>query len=76
VDKKRKIHIQFVELSNSQLKIEIKKRRGIKTYKRSDFLKEFYFFYNNRDNLYHSILNLLKVWPSFFCFINHLLLIL
>ncbi|KCZ75181.1 hypothetical protein H311_03845 [Anncaliia algerae PRA109] len=61
VDKVKGVHTQSVESFHNQLKLEIKKRKGIKTEKRSDFLKEFCFFYNNRDNFYLAIINLLKV---------------
>ncbi|KCZ80784.1 hypothetical protein H312_01791 [Anncaliia algerae PRA339] len=52
---------QAVESFNNCLKLDIKKRKGIKTEKRESFLNEFLFFFNNRNNLLYAIFNLIKI---------------
>ncbi|KCZ77351.1 hypothetical protein H311_01641, partial [Anncaliia algerae PRA109] len=52
---------QAVESINNCIKYEIKNRKGILTDKRSDFLKEFCFTFNNRTNLFEKILFLIKI---------------
>ncbi|KCZ77497.1 hypothetical protein H311_01493 [Anncaliia algerae PRA109] len=61
IDKENGVNTQSVESFHNQLKLEIKKRKGVYTSKRKEFLKEFCFYYNNRDNFLEAILNLLKV---------------
>ena len=52
---------QAVESFNNELKLQIKREKGIQTGKRSLFLKKFIFFFNNADNLLEAGLDLLKV---------------
>ncbi|KAG0423786.1 hypothetical protein DMUE_6126, partial [Dictyocoela muelleri] len=51
---------QAVESFHNQLKLWIKKQKGVKTCCRARFLKVFLFFFNNRNNLLESGLNLIK----------------
>lgn len=53
-------HTQHVESFNNCLKVEIKSRKGVRTNKRAQFLKELCFFYNNKKNLAHEVFNLIK----------------
>lgn len=55
------INTQAVESFNNELKLEIKRRKGIKTEKREKFLKEFCFLFNNKRNLLQKILELIKI---------------
>lgn len=54
------VNTQKVESFNNCLKVEIKKRKGIFTNKREDFLKEFCYIHNNNNNFLHAILNIIK----------------
>ncbi|KAG0431445.1 hypothetical protein DMUE_5559 [Dictyocoela muelleri] len=51
---------QAVVSFHNELKLEIKRRKGIKTSYRKTFLKEFCFYYNNRKKYLDAILRLLK----------------
>lgn len=65
------VNTQAVESFNNCLKYEIKRRKGIITEKRENFLKEFCFYWNNKRNFLDSILNLIKVQLYlFFIFTN------
>ncbi|KCZ81222.1 hypothetical protein H312_01368, partial [Anncaliia algerae PRA339] len=55
------VNTQAVESFNNCLKLEIKKRKGVKTSNRAIFLKEFLFIFNNKKNLLHELLNLIKI---------------
>ncbi|KCZ77887.1 hypothetical protein H311_01095, partial [Anncaliia algerae PRA109] len=55
------VNTQAVESFNNELKLEIKRRKGIKNEKRNDFLKEFCFIYNNKDRLFDAVLDLINV---------------
>jgi transposase-like protein len=55
------VNTQAIESFNSQLKYEIKVRKGVQTTNRSVFLCEFCFYFNNRDDFFNAIINLLKV---------------
>ncbi|KCZ80230.1 hypothetical protein H312_02380 [Anncaliia algerae PRA339] len=55
------VNTQAVESLNNAMKWLIKKKKGIKTEKRKSFLKEFCFLFNNRHDLFHAVLKLLKV---------------
>ena len=54
-------HTQAVENFNNCLKIEIKKRKGIITELRQDFLDEFIWKFNNRKNRFNTLLNVIKI---------------
>ncbi|KCZ74656.1 hypothetical protein H311_04376 [Anncaliia algerae PRA109] len=43
------VHIQHVESFHNEMKLEIKRRKGIKTEERQEFLNEFCRFFNNKD---------------------------
>lgn len=55
------INTQSVESFNNELKLEIKRRKGIRTSLRGIFLKEFCFKFNNRSNLLAAVFNLIKL---------------
>lgn len=55
------INTQAVESFNNIIKCEIKKRKGILTLKREDFLREIVFLYNHKNNLLFETLNLIKI---------------
>lgn len=52
---------QAVESFNNLLKAEIKKRKGVRTNDRADFLVEFVWKFNNRCNRFNALLSLLEV---------------
>ncbi|KCZ82000.1 hypothetical protein H312_00482, partial [Anncaliia algerae PRA339] len=60
VNKTNGVNTQAVEAFNNELILMIKSRNCVKTTKRIDFLKEFCFFFNNKHNLFSSVLDLLK----------------
>lgn len=53
-------HTQNVESFNNCIKMEIKSRKGVKTDKRPLFLKEFCFLWNNKDDLFNAVFNIIK----------------
>ncbi|KAG0437724.1 hypothetical protein DMUE_3528 [Dictyocoela muelleri] len=55
------VNTQAVECFNNLLKKEIKSRMGVKTEKRSDFLKEVCYYYNNKNDFMNKVLNLIKI---------------
>lgn len=55
------VNTQAVESFNSELKREIKKRKGVLTNNRSVFLKEFCFCFNNKVGFTSVVINLIKV---------------
>lgn len=55
------VNTQAIESFNNELKLEIKRRKGIKTNERCDFLKEFCFYFNNRSNFFIACLDLIKL---------------
>lgn len=61
VDRETGIHTQHVESFNNALKFEIKIQKGVKTEKRGDFLTEFIWKWNNKENLFDAVLNLIKL---------------
>ncbi|KAG0426515.1 hypothetical protein DMUE_5963, partial [Dictyocoela muelleri] len=52
------VNTQTIESFHNEMKLEIKRRKGIKTDKREEFLNEFCFYFNNRRDYFNSILNL------------------
>ena len=54
------IHTQSVGSFNNELKREIKKRKGVFTNGRKKFLYEFVKCWNNKSNLFNSLLELIK----------------
>lgn len=52
---------QAVESFHNEMKIFIKKRKGIKTGSRDIFLNEFCFYWNNKNNHFQAIIDLLKL---------------
>lgn len=52
---------QAVECFHNELKLAIKSRKGVKTLKRQDFLKEFLFYFNHRNNLFFSVFQVIKL---------------
>ncbi|KCZ80636.1 hypothetical protein H312_01962 [Anncaliia algerae PRA339] len=54
-------HTQFIESFNNELKLEIKRRKGIYTQNKEDFLVEFVWKFNNKINMLQKILLLIKV---------------
>jgi transposase-like protein len=55
------VNTQAIESFHNELKLEIKRRKGILTESRSDFLAEFCFYFNNREDFFSAVLNLIKV---------------
>ncbi|KCZ79109.1 hypothetical protein H312_03508, partial [Anncaliia algerae PRA339] len=60
VNKDDGTNTQAVESFHNELKLLIKKRKGVKKSARSDFLKEFCFYFNNKRQYFSAILDLLK----------------
>lgn len=54
-------HTQSIESFHNELKLEIKRRKGVKSNERRTFLREFCFYFNNRNNFFTSIINLIKI---------------
>ncbi|KCZ81253.1 hypothetical protein H312_01331 [Anncaliia algerae PRA339] len=54
-------NMQAVESFHNCLKTEIKKRKGVLTDSREDFLKEFLFFFNNGDLAFSKGIDLIKI---------------
>lgn len=61
VNKVTGVSTQRVESFNNELKLEIKRRKGILTQCRESFLTEFCYYYNNRSNFFEAVLFLIKV---------------
>ncbi len=59
VNSETDLNTQAVESFNNELKLEIKRRKGIKTSLREQFLNEFCFRFNARGVLFEKILELL-----------------
>jgi hypothetical protein len=55
------VNTQAVESFNNALKLEIKRRKGIKTNDREKFLVEFCFYWNNRDEFAEAVFDLIKI---------------
>ncbi|KCZ79584.1 hypothetical protein H312_03029, partial [Anncaliia algerae PRA339] len=55
------VNTQAVESFHNSLKLEIKRKKGVLTNFREVFLKEFCFYFNNRHDYFHAVLNLIKV---------------
>lgn len=55
------VHTQAVESFNNCVKLEIKKRKGVWTTLRNEFLDEFTWCWNNKQNLFESLIELIKV---------------
>ncbi|KAG0441287.1 hypothetical protein DMUE_1160 [Dictyocoela muelleri] len=55
------INTQAVECFNNLLKKEIKWRMGVRTEERGNFLKEIFYYYNNRTSYFEKILNFIKI---------------
>lgn len=55
------VHTQGIESFHSELKLEIKKRKGIRTVDRPDFLREFCFYFNHREAFDDVVLELIKI---------------
>lgn len=54
------VNTQAVESFNNIIKYEIKKRKGVKTNERAEFLKEICWLYNNKDNILEKLFEILK----------------
>jgi hypothetical protein len=54
-------HTQNVESFNNSLKLEIKRRKGIKTENRQCFLDEFTLLFNNKNNRIDKIKDIIKL---------------
>lgn len=52
---------QAVESFNNEVKLEIKRRKGILTTKRSEFLKEFVWRFNHKESRFAKIWEMLKI---------------
>ncbi len=55
-----KVNTQTVESFNNGIKMEIKKRKGVRTEKRQQFLNEYCFVFNNKTNLLEAIIAMLR----------------
>ncbi|KCZ82414.1 hypothetical protein H312_00072 [Anncaliia algerae PRA339] len=65
VDKNTGTNTQGVESFNNELKLEIKRRKGIETNLRQRFLDEFCFKFNTKKFRLEKVLNLVKILRSF-----------
>ncbi|KCZ76670.1 hypothetical protein H311_02327 [Anncaliia algerae PRA109] len=65
VDKNTGTNTQGVESFNNELKLEIKRRKGIETNLRQRFLDEFCFKFNTKKFRLEKVLNLTKILRSF-----------
>lgn len=61
INKQTGANTQAVESFNNELKLEIKRRKGIITETRSNFLKEFLWLFNNKINRFDKILERIKM---------------
>jgi transposase-like protein len=61
VERSTGVHTQHVESFNNCLKVEIKKRMGVLTSYRNEFLTEFIWRWNNKTGLWNAIVELIKV---------------
>lgn len=61
VNKTTGAHTQGIESFHNELKLEIKKRKGVRTNERPNFLREFCFYFNNRQNFDDAILTIIKI---------------
>lgn len=55
------VNTQSVESFNNFVKLEIKKRKGVKTCVRDKFLNEVCFYFNNKNNFLKAVLDLIKI---------------
>lgn len=55
------VNTQAVESFNNTLKLEIKIRKGVKTVNRDEFLREFLFYFNNKNNFFKKVMMLIKI---------------
>lgn len=55
------VNTQAVESFHNSLKTEIKKRKGVETEKRDEFLKEFLFFFNFKELAFEKGIELIKL---------------
>lgn len=65
MDKNTGTNTQGVESFNNELKLEIKRRKGIETNLRQRFLDEFCFKFNTKKFRLEKVLNLVKILRSF-----------
>lgn len=61
VDPITRVHIQNVENFNNYIKHEIKKRKGVRTVERAEFLVEMVWCWNNKFDLLNSLFELIKI---------------
>ncbi|KAI5151650.1 hypothetical protein ENBRE01_2286 [Enteropsectra breve] len=61
INKLTVVNTQAVETINNLIKLEIKRRQGIKTTCRANYLKKFCFKWNNKDALWDALLELIKI---------------
>lgn len=54
------VHTQAIESFHNELKLEIKRRKGVLTVNRENFLWEFCFYFNNRSNYLQAVIGLIK----------------
>lgn len=55
------IHTQAIESFHNELKLSIKRRKRVKTNLREKFLGEFIWLFNNKNNLFQQLINLIKI---------------
>ncbi|KCZ78566.1 hypothetical protein H311_00405, partial [Anncaliia algerae PRA109] len=60
INKHTGVNTQAIESFHNELKLMIKKRKGVKTACRKEFLREFCFYLDSRNNFFHLIIALLK----------------
>lgn len=61
VNRETGTNTQAVESFNNELNLDIKRRKGVATMKRPEFLKEFVWKFNNREKRFLKIWELLKI---------------
>lgn len=55
------VHTQSIESFHNELKLEIKRRKGVLSENRTMFLNEFCFYFNHRNNFFNSLLEIIKI---------------
>lgn len=60
INKSTGVNTQAIESFHNELKLEIKRRKGVHINERERFLKEFCYYFNNKNDFLNAILNLLK----------------
>jgi len=66
VDPQTGVHTQNVESFNNKIKYQIKMAKGVTTDFREKFITEFLFFDTYKDNVFHKLVDLIKINEKYF----------